>query len=363
MRTYLDQLQQILLERTRLWLMLGAASLLPGVLATNADPEDPTRPPAEGPRPPVLLEAGAIDSSNVELGATAVVIYGLGYRQSSGEWPRLARASGVVQAVDRHRLLLALEGQDRPQRIDLGRIQRLILVGGAPPGSRDAYAAPPGGAVDINKTATGELPSSIHATAGQEGPGGIRDLVNTLIMGDLPDPVEPPAETTQLDTAPSSGAPELQGHSPLERNDRISRKLATSTLLSLGIVGGGFKFLERSCGADSGDPDNLGPVSCVLKTLPLLAVTGSLVAVPLGVTMWDPHDNPGAAWLGSLTGLLGGVAFSIGLETFFPVVLGPPIMATMMSEWSRGPPGPHRISMGLVPNRRGSLSAVATLRF
>ncbi|MCY3737614.1 MAG: hypothetical protein OXG13_14500 [Gemmatimonadaceae bacterium] len=361
MRTYLDQLQQILLERTRLWLMLGAASLLPGVLPTNADPEDPRTRPAEVPRPPVLLEAGAIDSSNVELGATAVVIYGLGYRQSSGEWPRQARASGVVQAVDRHRLLLALEGQDRPQRIDLRRMQRLILVGPVPPGSTDAYAAPPGGAVDINKTATGELPSSMQRQD-RKARGGIRGLVNTLIMGDLPDPVEPPAETIQLDTAPSSGAPGLQGHSPLERNDRISRKLATSTLLSLGIVYGGFKFLERSCGGRSDDPDDLGTGFCVLEGLPLTTVSGSLVAVPLGVTMWDPHDNPGAAWLGSLTGLLGGVAFSIGLETFFPVVLGPPIMATMMSEWSRGYPGPPRFSMGLVPNRQGRLSAVATLR-
>ncbi len=346
MRTYL-------LERTCPWLVLGAVSLLPGVLPTNADPEDPASRPAEGPRPPVLLEAGAIDGSTVEVGAMAVVVYGLGYRDPvSGKWLRLAEARGVVQAVDGHRLLLAIEGQQRSQRIDLDRIQKLVLVEGAPPGR----------AVDFDKTITGELPSFTRQED-RKARGGIRGLVNTLIMGDLPDPVDPPAETTRPDTACSSGGSELQVESPLERNDRISRKLATSTLLSLGIVGGGFKFLERSCGADSGDPDDLGPVSCVLEAYPLLAVSGILVAVPLGVTMWDPYDNPGAVWLGSLTGLLGGVAFSIGLKALFPVVLGPPIMATMMSEWSRGPRGPHRFSMGLVPNRRGSLSAVATLRF
>lgn len=63
------------------------------------------------------------------MGATVIIVYGLGFRDPlSGEWPGLARAKGTIQAMDGERLLLALEGRDSLQRIDLERIQGLDLA-------------------------------------------------------------------------------------------------------------------------------------------------------------------------------------------------------------------------------------------
>ena len=76
----------------RLGPVLAAVSLLLRVVSVSADASGG---PGEPPRPRVILEAGAIDSSTVEVDATAVVVYGLGYRDPvSGRWPRLARARG-----------------------------------------------------------------------------------------------------------------------------------------------------------------------------------------------------------------------------------------------------------------------------
>lgn len=69
-----------------------------------------------------------VDTSKVRVGASVTIVYGLGLRDPvSGEWPRLARAKGTIQAVDGERLLLALEGRDSVQRIDLERIQGFDL--------------------------------------------------------------------------------------------------------------------------------------------------------------------------------------------------------------------------------------------
>ena len=96
-----------------------------------------TRDAAELPAG-VILEAGRIDSSTVKAGASVAVVYGLGYRDPvSGEWPRLTTARGTVHAVDGQRLLLALEGRDSLQRIDLERIQTLVLAGSPSIGSTD----------------------------------------------------------------------------------------------------------------------------------------------------------------------------------------------------------------------------------
>ncbi len=78
------------------------------------------------------------------MGATVIIVYGLGFRDPlSGEWPGLARAKGTIQAMDGERLLLALEGRDSLQRIDLERIQGLDL----------AEAPSAGGAMEVVDTA------------------------------------------------------------------------------------------------------------------------------------------------------------------------------------------------------------------
>lgn len=77
----------------------------------------------------VTRNPSPVDTSNVRVGAAVTIVYGLGFRDPlSGEWPRLARAKGTIQAVDGERLLLALEGRDSVQRIDLERIQGFDLT-------------------------------------------------------------------------------------------------------------------------------------------------------------------------------------------------------------------------------------------
>ena len=84
----------------------------------------------ESLRAGVVLEDGEIDSSTVEVGTFAVVIYGQGERQPvSGERESLTTARGYIQAVDAETLTLALEGDHGAKQIALNRIQTLVLIG------------------------------------------------------------------------------------------------------------------------------------------------------------------------------------------------------------------------------------------
>lgn len=85
--------------------------------------------------PDVTGNPSPVDTSQVRVGASVTIVYGLGLRDPlSGEWPRLARAKGTIQAVDGERLLLALEGRASVQRIDLERIQGFDLPDAPSPG-------------------------------------------------------------------------------------------------------------------------------------------------------------------------------------------------------------------------------------
>ena len=75
----------------------------------------------------MVLEAGEIDSSKVEVGAYVEVIYGTGERdQVSGKWERLDTARGYIKAVDAESLTIG-HGFWKEQ-IVLERIQKLILA-------------------------------------------------------------------------------------------------------------------------------------------------------------------------------------------------------------------------------------------
>ena len=74
----------------------------------------------------IVLQAGEIDSSKVEVGAYAEVSYGTGERDTvSGVWEKLDTARGYVKAVDAESL--TLERGFRKQ-IAFERIQKLILA-------------------------------------------------------------------------------------------------------------------------------------------------------------------------------------------------------------------------------------------
>ena len=61
----------------------------------------------------VILEAGEIDSSTVEIGAFAVVIHGKGeLHPVTGDWEQLVTVRGYVKAVDVETLILARRQED-----------------------------------------------------------------------------------------------------------------------------------------------------------------------------------------------------------------------------------------------------------
>ena len=75
----------------------------------------------------VVLKAGEIDSSKVEVGAYAEVIYGKGEKvQVSGKWEKLDTVQGYIKAVDAESLTIG-RGFWKEQ-IAFERIQKLILA-------------------------------------------------------------------------------------------------------------------------------------------------------------------------------------------------------------------------------------------
>ena len=112
------------------------------------------------------------------------------------------------------------------------------------------------------------------------------------------------------------------------------------------------------------------PDSAVFKAASFFLVTGVIgwsVGFPLGVSSVDPYDSlpktllagfiPGAVEVGLL---LMGNSMTEGL---WMLSVGPVISSLIASELSRKPPQDRRVSVGLVPNPKGGLSAIATLRF
>ena len=80
----------------------------------------------------MILEAGEIDSSTVEVGVFGAVAHSQGDRHPhSGDYRgRLVTARGLIQALDWEGgwLILSRERDGLPERIALDRIQRLILI-------------------------------------------------------------------------------------------------------------------------------------------------------------------------------------------------------------------------------------------
>ena len=106
--------------------LIAGFSLLAVVRSAPADSVGDTVEAADR----VILEAGEIDSSTVEVGSYVVVIHGQGERNPvSGEWERLETARGYVRAVDAEKLILVRRQENWTEPIVLDRIQTLVLVG------------------------------------------------------------------------------------------------------------------------------------------------------------------------------------------------------------------------------------------
>lgn len=154
--------------------------------------------------------------------------------------------------------------------------------------------------------------------------------------------------------APSRSAPADSSAVERGRVTRVILKFGTGTLAAYCSIQGGARLT-----ADESS-DLSGIIGAVLG-----AAVGYLGAVPAGVTLWDPYDDPDRLVLASFLGGLGSLALP-STWRLWGIYVGSPALATIASEWSRKPPkdtSDRRVSLALMPDSRGYLSAVATLRF
>lgn len=123
-------------------------------------------------------------------------------------------------------------------------------------------------------------------------------------------------------------------------------------------------FNKQIHGALGGFIIALGSFSASEESASILVPIAYSLGTAIGVSKIDPHDRFIASLGGSVVGLIGGIGLTSISKVLFPSLLvGPIIGATIMSEWSRKPPQARRVSVGLIPDPKGGLSAVATLRF
>ena len=271
----------------------------------------------------VILEAGQIDSSKVRVGASVAVVYGLGFRNPvSGEWLKLTTARGKVQAVDGQRLLLAVEDDRQSQRIDMERIQTLVLGG-------------------RSLSPLGE-------------PGTIQDQTEPL--DSLTVREAPP--TWDREDNWSSGPPVWFHHRALRLPAKVGAGLLSGLVVSALAMGYADATVERN-------PQNTHRgVGLVLGG----AVFGCSVGFPLGVSALDPQDSlPITLLAGVMPGLTGYFLLRTDQENAgigFPLMyIGPLVGSLVASELWRKPPKDRRVSFGLSPTLDDGLSAYTTLHF
>ena len=120
-----------------------------------------------------------------------------------------------------------------------------------------------------------------------------------------------------------------------------------------GAIGGRFESCEEDCG--------------FYEAAMTGAAIGYTAGTAYGVSRIDPHDQFVPSLLGSLLGFGGGIWLTANsgdeLWLWPSIFVGPVAFATVMSELSRKPLEARRFSVGLFPNPKKGLSAVATLRF
>ena len=154
---------------------------------------------------------------------------------------------------------------------------------------------------------------------------------------------------------------------------RIGKKLAYGALsgLGAGAVGGAMGFALgyedcSNCGDDPGGCDFCG-MGALLGSL-FIGSIGYSIGTAVGVSRVDPYDSYIMSLGGSVVGFIGGLGLtSASSGMLWPFLLVCPVVgATLASEWSRSlNPSDKKLPlfMNLVPDPRGRLSAVATLRF
>ena len=304
------------------------------------------REDAEGLQARVVLEMGEIDSSTVEVGALAMVVYGRGERHPTSEaWAKLDTAKGYIKAVDQRRLIVGLEPDGWSKWIALERIQTLILVG-SPSWRRAADRVSTQGDEGI------EIAADRTANIGELESSG-KELIQA-----------------QADSVHAAGGFQATPDTiSVKKDDRGGTTRRIKNKLLWGVVGGNVGVLPGGLiGAFIDD-------GCCIELGPLIGMgIGWVLGVPIGVNVEEPNDRFIHTLGGSIGGLVTGVLLTMVDGTLAPsMIVAPIIGATLASEWSRNAElsrNPleargegYRFSIGLVPDSRWSLAAVVTLRF
>ena len=300
----------------------------------------------EGLQTGVVLEAGEIDSHTVEVGALVVVVYGTGERHPiSGKWTKLDTARGYIQALTAKSLILTMERDGRPESIVVDCIQTLVLVGAS---------------FSDSAVRDGTQPNVVGEATTITGPSqGSADRDSKLIMGDLSRSLvskdSTRAEVVEPGLAVGGGRSAITGKVVnLGTGERIVLKLSTGALAAYCSIYVGARFTQ-------GEPGGLGGVLGAI----LGAAIGYLGAVPAGVTLWDPYDDPDRLVLASFLGGLGNLALPSTWRSW-GIYVSSPVLATIASEWSRQPPKDtpdHNVSVTLMPDSRGHFLVVTTAHF
>ena len=119
-------------------IVIVALTLFASLLAADAQVGAAASDVPESVRVERVLTAGQIDSSTVDVGALAMVVYGQGKRHPiSAAWTQLDTVRGYIKAVDPRRLIVGLEPDGWSKWIALERIQTLSLMGAPFSGSAD----------------------------------------------------------------------------------------------------------------------------------------------------------------------------------------------------------------------------------
>ena len=332
--------------------VIVALTLFASLLAADAQVGAAASDVPESVRVERVLTAGQIDSSTVDVGALAVVVYGQGERHPiSGAWTQLDTVRGSIKAVDSRRLIVGLEPDGWSKWIALERIQTLRLIGAPFSGSADR---------DLTRTRTSKPAQPAQAE---------------------PEVARSDSLSEQMEAMVKRYYMKADNREAL----RIGKKLAAG--VGGGLVGAltGGIIAVSSLGAppeaEPGTDPSLSNSLRVLTTFIYGMWGGNIVGTAVGVSTVNPQDNflitlAGSALVGA------GVPYAIALTEWAGLernenllilsgLLGPIVGATIASErWSKPlsaklhlNPEARRVSVGLVPDPKGGLSAVATLRF
>ena len=309
----------------------------------------------------VILEANGIDSSTVEVGAFAVVIHGQGERHPvSGEWESLATVRGYIQAVNVESLILGLEGDLGAKQIPLNRIQTLVLIGS--PKALERTSMRTSGRIARKAESPYLRLASRDSTQADQG----QSMLSRERSGGMDKLALDPVQTlTVIDTGDAVSGATLDSLVEDRRNMstgmRVALKLITGAFV--GFIGGA--IVSSNCD-DGQDLRCLGPT-----------LLGYWAGNAIGVSAIDAKgDKPGhpsklsfissigPSLGGCVVGVIGSAWFTESYPDAYPsLVIAPVVGATLASEWWRKFSAARRLSIGLAPNPRGSLSAVVALRF